>query len=130
MADLRRGMPAIACEQDSEIDINEGSFDETPDTPIAGQDPENYYNDHKVTVAETVAVSTLSHSSSESRPVNVRSNMPPITIRDSEIEVDTGSSDRDVDKTPAKPAAKECSENHDDERINHLYHEMNHLLER
>ena len=82
IADLRIGMPAITYKQDSEIDINEGSFDETPAKLIAGQEPENYYNDHNVTVSETVTVSTLSNSSSESRPVNVRSNMPSITNRD------------------------------------------------
>ena len=52
--------------------------------PIAGQDPENYYDDHSVSVAETVIVNTFSNSSSESRPVDVRSNMPAITPRDSE----------------------------------------------
>ena len=31
-------MPAIIYEQDSEININEGSFDETLATPIAGRD--------------------------------------------------------------------------------------------
>ena len=76
IANLKTGMPAITYEQDSEININEGSFNETPATPIAGQDPENYYNDHGVTVAKTVTVSIL-HI--------VRINMPAITIRNSEI---------------------------------------------
>ena len=49
-------------------------------------------------VAETVTVNTLGNSSSESRPVNVRSNMPAITNRDSEIDVDKGSSDSDIDE--------------------------------
>ena len=52
-------MPVITYEQDSEIGINEGSFDETPAMPIAGQDPENYYNDYSATVAETVVVTTF-----------------------------------------------------------------------
>ena len=110
-------MPAITYEHDSEIDINEGSFDEIPATPIAGQDPEDYFNDHSVTIAETVTVSTLSNSSSKSRPVNVKSNMPAITIRDFETDVNKGSSDSDIDETPAKPATKECSENHNDEQM-------------
>ena len=99
-------MPAITCEQDSEIDINESSFDETPGTPITGQDPENYYNDHSVTIAEIVTVSILSNSSSKSRLVNVRSNMLAITIRDTEIDVNKGSSDSDIDEIPAKPLQK------------------------
>ena len=41
ISDLRTGMLAITFEQDSEIDMNDGSFHETPATPIAGQDPEN-----------------------------------------------------------------------------------------
>ena len=87
IADLRTGMPALTYEQDPEIDMNEGSFVKTPATPIAGQDPEHYYNDDSVTVAETVRVSTLSSSSSESRLLDVRSNMPAITTRESEIDV-------------------------------------------
>ena len=63
-------------------------------------------------------MSALSNSSSESRPVNARSNMPTITTRDSEIDVDKGSSDSDIDKTLAKPASRECFENHDDEQMN------------
>ena len=39
--------------------------------------------------------------------------MPAITTTDSEIDVDKGSSDSDMDETPAKPAAKECFKNHD-----------------
>ena len=31
-----------------------------------------------------------------------------------ETDVDKGSSDSDIDEAPAKPAAKEYSENHDD----------------
>ena len=86
IADLRTCMPALTYEQDPEIDMNEGSFVETPATPIAGQDPEHYYNDDSVTVAETVRVSTLSSSSCESRLLDVRSNMPAITTRESEID--------------------------------------------
>ena len=71
-------------------------------------------------VAETVTVSTLGNSPSESRPVNVRSNMSAITTRDFEIDVNEGSSDSDIDQSPAKPAAKECSENHDDEQMNEV----------
>ena len=94
--------------------------EETPATPIARQDPGNYYNDHSVTAAETVTVSTLSNSSSESRPVNVRSNMPVITIKYSKINVTKSSSDSDIDETPAKSTAKECSKNHDDEQMNEV----------
>ena len=36
--------------------------------------------------------------------------MPAITNRVCEIDVDKGSSDSDIDETPAKPAAKECYE--------------------
>ena len=120
IAGLRTGMHAITYEQHSEIDMNEGSFDETLTTPIAGQGPKNYYNDHSVTVAKTVRGTTLSNSSSESRPVNVRSNMPVITTRDSEIDKDKGSSDSDNDETPAKPDAEECFEYHDDEQMNEV----------
>ena len=34
-----------------------------------------------------------------------------ITIRDSEINVNTSSSDSDIDETPVKLAAEDCSEN-------------------
>ena len=120
IVDLRTGMPATAYEQDSEIDMNEGSFDKTPSTPIVGQDPKNYFNDYSVTVAEPVTVSTLSYSSNKSRPVDVRSNMSAITNRDCEIDVDKSSSDSDIDETHDKPAAKECSESHDDEQMNEI----------
>ena len=113
-------MPALTYEQDSETDMNEGSFDETPATPVAGREPKSCYNDLGVTVAETVTVSTLSNSSSEFKPVNVRNNMPAITIRNSEIDVNKGSSDSDIDETPAKPAAKECSENHNNKQMNEV----------
>ena len=70
--------------------MNEGSFDcdinEIPATLIAGQDPENYYNDNSLTVTKTVTVNTLSNNSSEPRPVDVRSNMPAITTRDSKLK--------------------------------------------
>ena len=46
--------------------------------------------------------------------------MSAITTRDSEIDVDKGSSDSDIDKTLAMPASKECFENHDDEQINEV----------
>ena len=102
IADLRTSMRVITYKQDYEIDINEGSFvcdiDETSATPIAAQNPKNYYNNHCVVVAETVTVSTLSNSSSESRPINIKSNMPAITTRDSEIDMDKSSSDSDIDK--------------------------------
>ena len=128
VADTRSDIPATTYEQESEIDINEGSFDsdihKTPAMPTAEQDAENYCNNHNVIVAKTVTVSTLSNSSSKSRPVDTRSNMPAITTLDSEIDVNKGSSDSDINETPAKPAAEECSENHDDgyddEQINEV----------
>ena len=128
MADLKADMPATAYEQDSEINMNEGSInsdiDETLATSIAGQNPKNYYNDNSVTVFETVTVSTLTNSSRKSRPVDVRSNMSAIAIRDSEIDVDKGSSDRDIEKTPAKPAAEECYHNHEDDYDNRYMNEV------
>ena len=62
--------------------MNEGSFNETPATPVAGQNPENCCNDCSVTVAETVMVSTLSKSSKASRSVDAKSNMPAVPTRD------------------------------------------------
>ena len=121
IVDLRTDMPAIIYEQDSVIDMNEGSFNEAPATPIAAQDPENYHNDHSVAVAETVTVSILSSSSSESRPVNVRSNMTAITTKDLEIDMDKSSFDSNIDESSAKPAAKECSKNHDHEQMNEVF---------
>ena len=103
-------MSAITYDQDSEIDVNEDSFDsdinETTATSRADQDSENYYNDHSVIVAETVTVSTLSNSSGESRTDDERSNMPAISTRDFETDVDKSSFDSDVDEIPANPAAK------------------------
>ena len=37
-----------------------------------------------------------------------------------ETDVDKGSSDSDIDEAPAKPAAKEYSENHDDQQMNEV----------
>ena len=91
---------------------------ETHATSIAGQDPKNYCNDHSVTVVEIATMSNLSNSSSESRPVDGRINLPVITIRNSEIDVNKGSSDSDIDETLTKPAVKECFENYDDEQMN------------
>ena len=52
VADLRADMPATTYEQDSEIDINERSFDsdidETPARPIADQNSKSYCNDYIV----------------------------------------------------------------------------------
>ena len=128
MADLKADMPATAYEQDSEINMNKGSInsdiDETLATSIAGQNPKNYYNDNSVTVSETVTVSTLTNSSRKSRPVDVRSNMSAIATRDSEIDVDKGSSHRDIEKTPAKPEAEECYDNHEDDYDNRYMNEV------
>ena len=122
--DLKTGMPATTHKQDSEIGINDGSFDcsidEIPAMPIVGQDPENKYNDHSVTVAETVTVSTLSNASSESTPVDVRSNMSAIATRDSEIDINKINSESDIDETLTKSAAEECSKNHDDQQMNEV----------
>ena len=96
----------------------EGSFDsdidETPATPIADQDPENFCNDHSVAVAKTVTVSVFSISSDEITSVDLRSNSSAATTRDFEVDVDKGSSNSDIDETSAKPDAQECSENQDD----------------
>ena len=44
--------------------------------------------------------------------------MLAITIEDSEIDANKGSSDSDINETCAKPAAKEGFENHDNEQMN------------
>ena len=124
IVNLRTDISAITYDQDSEIDVNEDSFDsdidETTTTSCADQDSENYCNDHSGIAAETVTVSTLSNSSGESRTDDERSNMPAITTRDFETDVDKSSSDSDVDETPANPAAKKIFENYDDEQINEV----------
>ena len=67
IANLRTDISAITYEQDSEIDMNIGSFDSNIDETLS------------MPTAETVMVSTLSNSFSKFRSVDARSSMPAIT---------------------------------------------------